>query len=68
MYVTGDMLSFETRLHELANDNLSLQSFRIEGSTYLGLIDVYLSGKWEREARQQQYHFSGVSGLLTQQF
>jgi hypothetical protein len=68
MYVTGTRLTFSTRLHQLGGDSAALTSFRTEGSSYVSSVPRQLSGQWEKEARQQQYRFSGVSGLLTNQF
>lgn len=68
MYVSGNRLTFATRLHQLGGDSAALTTFRIEAKSYLPTVSRQLSGQWEKEARMQQYRFSGRLGLTTQQF
>jgi hypothetical protein len=69
MYISGNKSNMASRLHQLGTGASQLVSFRTEGRSYLtGTYDRLLSGKWEREARQQQFRFSGAAGLTTQQF
>jgi hypothetical protein len=69
MYISGNKSDMASRLHQLGTGVSELTSFEIEGRSYLtGTYDLLLSGKWEKEARQQQFLFSGAAGLTTQQF
>lgn len=84
MYITGTMDSFMSRLHQLPalyadptvtgavfinSGIVSINTFLIEGWSYLASGFIANSGAWEQEARQQRFRLSGdANQLLTQQF
>ena len=69
MYATGDLGNFANRLHHLPSSVANVDTFILEGNTYLNFITVNLSGKWEKEARKRKYGFTHDNSYLsTQQF
>lgn len=50
---------FESRLHQLAIDEPSLDTLVIEGDGYWNDITVHEQDKWEREARKRRWLFTG---------
>lgn len=69
MYLPGHVGNFAARLHQLPSTVNDVDDFVSEGDTYLNSVPVYMSGKWEREARKRKYLItSNGSYLSTQQF
>lgn len=58
MYISGNILDFSSRLHQLGEDTNVLNLLVNEGNAYWPLIDVNLQVKWEKEARLLKYRFS----------
>lgn len=71
MYLTGDVSSFSSRLHQLPQTNADLDSFVIEGRVYManGLITPQHSGQLELEARRHRREINmDPLRMLEQQF
>ena len=69
MYISGTIVDFASRLHQLPTGVADVNQFLIEGRTYLSSVDKNVSGKWEGEARLKQFQFNQTgSGLYSQQF
>jgi hypothetical protein len=82
MYITGTVLDFASRMHQLTSMNIptgavvasglvSINQFLIEGRTYINsnLATGQTSGRWEQEARKQRWLLSGdAQAMLTQMF
>jgi hypothetical protein len=65
MYITGNQLTFENRLHQFATGESELTSYVNEGNNYLtGNFNRQQSGKWEKEARIQKFRFTKLPGAL----
>jgi hypothetical protein len=62
MYISGDITTFESRLHQLPETNSELNHFKTEGNTYLSIIDEALRTKWNREfAKRKDILDGGVN-------
>lgn len=69
MYVSGILVDFESRLHQLCINQSILDSFIVEGDGYWYLVDAWVQDKWEREARLSKYRFTrSYIDLLTPLF
>jgi hypothetical protein len=65
MYITGNRLTFENRLHQFATGASELTSYVNEGEGYLtGNYSRQQSDKWEKEARIQKFRFTKLPGAL----
>lgn len=69
MYISGNIMDFNSRMHELTTGQSDFNSYLTEGRGYTSGVGVQVSGKWEQQARKLIYSLtqSGVQ-LSTQQF
>lgn len=67
MYILGDNSSFESRLHQLADDLATLISFIKEGNTYYLSETVHVQNKWETECRKKMFLLTHDPSDLTTQ-
>lgn len=69
MYVSGDISSYTSRIHQLPSTVADVDNFITEGNTYIYTnTTIHLSGKWERELRLRKYLLtSNLNYLDTQQ-
>ena len=79
MYVSGTYPTLESRLHQCPQTTGDLNSFCVEGSGYIAaytgvssgipankILTPQLLGKWEREARLQEYRLTKNGAALQQ--
>jgi hypothetical protein len=59
MYITGDIPTFESRLHQLAENQTDLNNFITEGTSYLSIIDTGCRVKWNKEFSKREMTLSG---------
>lgn len=55
MYISGDITTFESRLHQLAEKNQDINDFIDEAQTYLSIVDEACKQKWNREIGKRKY-------------
>lgn len=75
MYVSGNIADFSSRLHKLPTGQSDLDTFKLEGSLYTGIIGpkTGVTGarfsnvfkKWDKEYNLSQYQFSNSGAFLT---
>lgn len=69
MYISGVILDFATRLHQLPTSTVDINSFVVEGNGYWSSIDANLQNKWETEARRWNWTLNAdPTQLLNQVF
>lgn len=64
MYISGDITTFESRLHQLAENNPDINHFINEAETYLSIVDEACKKKWNREIGQRKYILLGAVNYL----
>lgn len=68
MYISGNIINYTSRIHQLPLSVADVDDFITEGNTYLADTTIHLSGKWERELRLKKYQVtSNAAYLVTQQ-
>lgn len=68
MYITGNVVDFVQRLHQLPTGTNDTDSFATEGGGYLASIDANTSGQWEQIGRQLKYSLTNDADYLNQSF
>jgi hypothetical protein len=66
MYISGDITTFESRLHQLPQTNQNLNDFKAEGNSYLSIIDEALRIKWNREFGKRKHSLQGSTEYFEQ--
>lgn len=67
MYVSGTLVDYQGRLHQLAVNQEDLDDYLVEGRDYLSGVGAQISGKWEDECRRIKFEFSQSGVVLNQQ-
>lgn len=65
MYISGNLGNFSSRIHQLPRSVSDVDNFISEGDTYLNLITINLSGKWEKELRLKKYQLTHTPSYLS---
>lgn len=58
MYLSGNIGNYTHRIHQLPTGINDIDSFTIEGNSYVPIVSLNLVIKWDRELRKKNFIFT----------